>query len=221
MGQKINPHGFRVGPTLNKGWDSVFYADNKYKELLIPDLKIRDLIFKKYGVAQISRVLIERTPKMVISIYVRKPGVIIGKSGADIEKLKKDVQKIYPGEVFINIHEVKRPDVDAEIVAQDIAMQLSKRGSFRKAMKKAIKNCFKAGGLGIKVQCSGRLGGAEIARTEWYREGRVPLHTLRADVDYAIAEALTTYGIIGVKVWIYKGDFVDNKKEFKNSVKVS
>ncbi len=217
MGQKVNPHGFRVGPTLIKGWDSVLYADKKqYKVLLIQDLEVRNLVNKNYVQAQVSRVLIERSSNknVIINIFAKKPGVIIGKSGNDIDKLKKSVQKITGlEEIYINIHEVKKPNIDSNIIAQTIAMQLEKRVSFRKAMKTAIQACFKQGGLGIKVACSGRLAGAEIARTEWYREGRVPLHTLRADIDYAIAEAMTTYGVIGIKVWVYRGDHVENRKK--------
>jgi small subunit ribosomal protein S3 len=215
MGQKVNPHGFRVGPTLIKNWDSIFYAEKNYSELLIQDLTIRALIVKRYVQAQISRVLIERpsNKSIIVNIYAKKPGVIIGKSGNDIEKLKKDTQKIsQTNEIYINIHEVKKPNIDAAIVAQTIAQQLEKRVSFRKAMKMAMQASFKQGGLGIRVSCSGRLGGAEIARTEWYREGRVPLHTLRADISYSTAEAITTYGVIGVKVWIYKGDYAESKK---------
>lgn len=207
MGQKVNPHGFRVGPTLFKGWESVLYAKKDYAEKLHQDLKIRALINKKYKLAQVSRVVIQRpSNSIIVNIHAKKPGIIIGKSGADIEKLKIEVQKIANFEVFINIHEIKKPSIDAINVAQSIAQQLENRVSFRKAMKTAIQNSFKQGAFGIKIACSGRLGGAEIARTEWYREGRVPLHTLRADIDYGTAEALTTYGIIGVKVWIYRGD---------------
>ena len=219
MGQKVNPHGFRVGPTLIKNWDSIFYAEKNYSELLIQDLTIRALIVKRYVQAQISRVLIERpsNKSIIVNIYAKKPGVIIGKSGNDIEKLKKDTQKIsQTNEIYINIHEVKKPNIDAAIVAQTIAQQLEKRVSFRKAMKMAMQASFKQGGLGIRVSCSGRLGGAEIARTEWYREGRVPLHTLRADISYSTAEAITTYGVIGVKVWIYKGDYAESKKRGSN-----
>lgn len=214
MGQKTNPHGFRVGPTLYKGWDSVLYAKKDYSKKLHEDLKIRKLIITRYNkLAQISRVIIERTSNsLVINIYAKKPGIIIGKSGSDIDKLKKDIQKIVACELFINIHEVKKPAVDATIVAGTIAAQLEGRISFRKAMKTAIQNSFKQGAQGIKVACSGRLGGAEIARTEWYREGRVPLHTLRADIDYGTDEALTTYGKLGVQVWIYKGDYIVTKK---------
>lgn len=208
MGQKVNPHGFRVGPTLFKGWESVLYAEKDYAKKLLQDLKIRSLIMKKYKLAQVSRVVIQRpSNSIIINIHAKKPGMIIGKSGSDIEKLKQDVQKIAGSEVFINIHEIKKPGIDGSVIAQTIAQQLENRVSFRKAMKTAIQNSFKQGGKGIKVACSGRLGGAEIARTEWYREGRVPLHTLRADIDYGTAEANTTYGVIGIKVWVYKGEF--------------
>ncbi|MCC8369608.1 30S ribosomal protein S3 [Rickettsia endosymbiont of Polydrusus tereticollis] len=215
MGQKICPHGFRVGPTLIKGWDSVLYAEKHYKTLFIQDIRIRELINKNCNQAQISRILIERpsNKSIIINIYAKKPNIIIGKSGSDIDKLKKTVEKMASlKEVYINIHEVRKSNIDAPIVAQNIASQLEKRVSFRKAMKTAIQASFKQGGLGIRVSCSGRLGGAEIARTEWYREGRVPLHTLRADIDYSTAEAITTYGVIGVKVWIYKGEYTENKK---------
>lgn len=216
MGQKVNPHGFRVGPTLIKGWESVLYAEKNYGDLLIQDIKIRRMIAKKHVLAQISRILIDRpsNKSIVINIYARKPGVIIGKSGSDIETLKKEVVSITKGEVYINIHEVKKPDIDAHLIAQGIAMQLEKRVAFRRAMKRAMQSCMKQGAKGIKVSCSGRLGGAEIARTEWYREGRVPLHTLRADIDYSTYEAMTTYGVIGIKVWVYKGDVVENKKKY-------
>lgn len=215
MGQKVNPHGFRVGPTLNRTWDSIFYAEKNYGDLLIQDLKIRKMIEKKHESAQISKVLIERpsNKSIIINIHARKPGSIIGKSGSDIDSLKRDVLKMTSGEVYINIHEVKKPDLDAPLIAQSITQQLEKRIAFRRAMKKAMQACMKGGAKGIKVSCSGRLGGAEIARTEWYREGRVPLHTLRADIDYSTAEANTTYGVIGVKVWVYKGDFAESKKK--------
>ncbi len=216
MGQKVNPHGFRVGPTLIKGWESVLYAEKNYGDLLIQDIKIRRMICKKHAIAQVSRVLIDRPSNrsIIINIPARKPGVIIGKSGNDIETLKKDIVKITAGEVYINIHEVKKPDIDSALIAQGIAQQLEKRIAFRRAMKRAMQACMKQGAKGIKVSCSGRLGGAEIARTEWYREGRVPLHTLRADIDYSTAEAMTTYGVIGIKVWVYKGDHVESKKKY-------
>ncbi|MCC2646061.1 MAG: rpsC [Rickettsiaceae bacterium] len=215
MGQKVNPNGLRVGPTLLKNWDSIFYAEAKYGDYLIQDIKIRKLINKEYAQAQVSRVIIERpsNKNIVVSIHVRKPGVIIGKSGADIEKLKKLIAKISEGDIFINVHEVKKPDMDATLIAKTVALQLEKRGSFRRAMKKAMQSSMKQGAKGIRISCSGRLGGAEIARTEWYREGRVPLHTLRADIEYATAEANTTYGVIGVKVWVYKGDHIEARKK--------
>ena len=216
MGQKVNPHGFRVGPTLIKRWESVLYAERNYGDLVIQDIKIRKMICKKHVLAQVSRVLIDRpsNKSIIINIHARKPGIIIGKSGNDIETLKKDIVKITGGEVYINIHEVKKPDIDSALIAQGIALQLEKRIAFRRAMKKAMQACMKQGAKGIKVSCSGRLGGAEIARTEWYREGRVPLHTLRADIDYSTAEAMTTYGVIGIKVWVYKGDYIENKKKY-------
>ena len=217
MGQKVNPHGFRVGPTLYENWDSILYAEKDYAEKLLQDLKIRSLVMRKYKLAQVSKVIIQRSSgNIVINIHAKKPGIIIGKSGSDIEQLKKDVQKITSAEVFINIHEIKKPGVDAAVTAQTITQQLENRASFRKAMKTAIQNSFKQGAKGIKVSCSGRLGGAEIARTEWYREGIVPLHTLRADIDYGTAEAMTTYGVIGVKVWIYRGEYNHNRRQIIN-----
>jgi small subunit ribosomal protein S3 len=216
MGQKNNPHGLRVGPTLIKKWDSIFYAEKNYKKLFLEDIQTKNLINKNYTFAQVSRILIDRpsVKSIVVNIYARKPGVIIGKSGNDIDKLKKDVQKIVAlDEIYINIHEVKRPNVDAPIIAQNVALQLEKRASFRKVMKTAMQSCLKHGGQGIKISCSGRLAGAEIARTEWYMEGRVPLHTLRADIDYATAEAMTTYGVIGVKVWVYNGEYSESRRK--------
>lgn len=217
MGQKVDPRGFRTGPTLIRGWDSVFYAKKNYGALLIEDLKIRKLVTQRCAAANVSRVLIERVSgkSVIVNIYARRPGVIIGKSGGDIEKLKQDIVKMSGTEVYINIHEVKKPDIDAALVAQGVAAQLEKRVSFKRAMKRAMQAAFKQGAKGIKVAVSGRLGGAEIARTEWYREGRVPLHTLRADIDYATAEAHTTYGVIGVKVWVYKGEFVETRRKSK------
>lgn len=213
MGQKVNPHGFRVAPTLYKDWNSILFAEKDYAKKLLEDLKIREYITKKYKAANISRVVIQRSSNnIVVNIHAKRPGIIIGKSGADIEKLKSYIGLIVLVEVFINIHEVKKPALDSAITAQSITQQLESRVSFRKAMKAAMQNCMKQGGKGIKIACSGRLGGAEIARTEWYREGRVPLHTLRADIDYSTSEAHTTYGVIGVKVWIYRGDSVSNKR---------
>ena len=215
MGQKVDPRGFRTGPTLIRGWDSVMYAEKNYGDLLIQDLKIRKLVNLRCASANVSRVVIERVSgkSVIVNIHARRPGVIIGKSGGDIEKLKKDIVKMTGTEVYINIHEVKKPDIDGALVAQGIAAQLEKRVSFRRAMKRAMQSAFKQGAKGIRVEVSGRLGGAEIARTEWYREGRVPLHTLRADIDYATAEAHTTYGVIGVKVWVYKGEFVETRRK--------
>lgn len=215
MGQKVDPRRFRVGPTLINNWHSVLYAENNYGDLVVQDIEIRKLINTKHKQAQVSRIVIERlsSQRVIVNIHARRPGVIIGKSGSDIEYLKKAITKITLGtEVFINIHEIKKPDIDAGVIGQNIAQQLEKRVSFRRAMKRAMTSCLKQGGKGIKVSCAGRLGGAEIARTEWYKEGRVPLHTLRADVDYSTAEALTTYGIIGIKVWVYKGDAAEVKK---------
>ena len=215
MGQKVDPRGFRTGPTLIRGWDSVMYAEKNYGDLLIQDLKIRKLVNQRCASANVSRVLIERVSgkSVIVNIHARRPGVIIGKSGGDIEKLKQDIVKMSGTEVYINIHEVKKPDIDGALVAQGVAAQLEKRVSFRRAMKRAMQSAFKQGAKGIRIAVSGRLGGAEIARTEWYREGRVPLHTLRADIDYATAEAHTTYGVIGVKVWVYKGEFVETRRK--------
>jgi small subunit ribosomal protein S3 len=210
MGQKVNPHGFRVGPTLIKGWDSVLYAEKDYSVLLMQDLEIRKIISRKFSLAYPSRILIERVSNknVTVTIHAKKPGIIIGKSGAGIENLKKEITKITSKEVYINLHEVKKSHLDAVVVSQTVSEQLKKRGSFRKAMKMAIQSSLKQGAEGIKIACSGRLGGAEIARTEWYREGRVPLHTLRAMVSYGLSEVVTTYGVIAVKVWIYTGDKV-------------
>ena len=215
MGQKVDPRGFRTGPTLIRGWDSVMYAEKNYGDLLIQDLKIRKLVNQRCASANVSRVVIERVSgkSVIVNIHARRPGVIIGKSGGDIEKLKQDIVKMSGTEVYINIHEVKKPDIDGALVAQGVAAQLEKRVSFRRAMKRAMQSAFKQGAKGIRIAVSGRLGGAEIARTEWYREGRVPLHTLRADIDYATAEAHTTYGVIGVKVWVYKGEFVETRRK--------
>lgn len=215
MGQKVDPRGFRTGPTLIRGWDSVLYAEKNYGDLLIQDLKIRKLVNQRCAAANVSRVLIERMSgkSVIVNIYARRPGVIIGKSGGDIEKLKKDIVKMSATEVYINIHEVKKPDIDSALVAQGVAAQLEKRVSFKRAMKRAIQSAFKQGAKGIRIAVSGRLGGAEIARTERYLEGRVPLHTLRADIDYATAEAHTTYGVIGIKVWVYKGEFIETPRK--------
>lgn len=222
MGQKVDPRGFRTGPTLIRNWDSVLYAEANYGSLLIEDLKVRKLVLKRCAAAQVSKVIIERISgkSVIVNIHAKRPGAIIGKSGADIEKLKKEIMKMVSQEVYINIHEVKKPDIDASLVAQGVAQQLEKRVSFRRAMKRAMQSAFKQGAKGIRISVSGRLGGAEIARTEWYREGRVPLHTLRADIEYATAEANTTYGVIGIKTWIYKGDFVETRSKKNNIAEV-
>lgn len=210
MGNKTNPIGMRL--QVNRTWDSRWYAEGRdYAKLLSEDIEIRKHIVGSLPQAAISKVVIERPAKLCrISIYAARPGVIIGKKGADIEKLRGELAKLTGGEVALNIHEIRKPEMDAQLVADNVAQQLERRGSFRRAMKRAVQNTMRLGALGIRINCAGRLGGAEIARTEWYREGRVPLHTLRADIDYATAEALTTYGIIGVKVWIYKGDILEH-----------
>lgn len=210
MGQKVNPIGFRVG--VNKPWSSIWYANHDYASYLEEDMRIRKYIDKKFETAGVSRIDVERASKnLKVNIYSSRPGIIIGKRGAGAESLKEELMrkcKIESGEPILNVFEVKRPDLDARLVALNIKTQLERRVSFRRAMKKAMANAVKAGAKGIKVSCSGRLGGADMSRTERYREGRVPLHTLRADIDYGTAEAATTYGIIGVKVWIFKGDIL-------------
>jgi len=206
MGQKVNPIGFRLG--INRGWDSIWYAKkNNFGNYLVEDFKIRDYIKKNVVNSGVSKVMIERSiKKCFITIYTSRPGFVIGKKGSDIEKIKNKLSKITSNEVQLNIKEVKKPELNSFLVAENIAQQLVKRIAYRKAMKRAIQSALRLGGRGIKVMVSGRLAGNEIARTEWLREGSIPLHTLRADVDYAEAEALTTYGIIGIKVWIYKGE---------------
>ena len=207
MGQKVNPIGLRLG--INRTWDSRWYADSEYANFLHEDLEIRKFLNKRLSAAGISKIVIERPAKRArITIHSARPGVIIGKKGADIEKLRLQLGKITGSEVALNIMEIRKPEIDAKLVADSIAQQLERRVSFRRAMKRSVQNAMRLGGLGIRINCAGRLGGAEIARTEWYREGRVPLHTLRADVDYGTSEALTTYGIIGIKVWIYKGEIL-------------
>jgi len=208
MGHKSNPIGLRL--QINRTWDSRWFAEGRdYGKLLEEDLKIRKFIVAKLPQAAISKVVIERPAKLCrISIYAARPGVIIGKKGADIEKLRKELAKITSSEVKLNIVEIRKPEVDSKLVAQGIADQLIRRVAFRRAMKRAVQSALRLGAEGIKITCGGPLGGAEIARTEWYREGRVPLHTLRANIDYAEAEALTAYGIIGIKVWIFKGEIL-------------
>lgn len=210
MGQKVNPIGMRL--QVNRTWDSRWFAESRdYGNLLLEDLKIREFIHKEAKLAGISRVVIERPfKKCRVTIYAARPGVIIGKKGADIETLRSKLAAFTKSELHLNIVEVRKPEVDAQLVAESIAQQMERRVSFRRAMKRGVQGAMRLGALGIRVNVSGRLGGAEIARTEWYREGRVPLHTLRADIDYAVAEATTPYGIIGVKVWIYKGDIMEH-----------
>lgn len=206
MGQKINPTGFRLA--VNKNWSSRWYATSKnFASMLNEDIKVRDFLKKKLANAAVGRVIIERPAKNArITIYSARPGVVIGKKGEDIEVLKAQLQKLLGVPVHINIEEIRKPEIDAQLIADSITSQLEKRVMFRRAMKRAMQNAMRLGAQGIKIMSSGRLNGIEIARTEWYREGRVPLHTLRADIDYATSEALTTYGIIGVKVWVYKGE---------------
>jgi small subunit ribosomal protein S3 len=207
MGQKINPISLRLG--INRTWDSRWFAGKDYPVKLLQDIKIRAHVFAALKTAGVARVVIERAAsKTAVSIHTARPGVIIGKKGSDIEKLSKDLAKFTGGEVSVNIVEIRKPEMDAQLVADGIAQQLERRVSFRRAMKRAVQSALRLGAGGIRVNCSGRLAGAEIARREWYREGRVPLHTLRADVDYAISRASTTYGIIGVKVWIFKGEIL-------------
>ena len=220
MGQKVNPHGMRVG--IIKDWGSKWYADKKnFADNLIEDHKIREFLKKKLYSANVSKIEIERAAedKVRIIVFTAKPGYVIGKGGAEIEKLKKDVQKITNKNIFIDIKEIKRPDRDAQLVAESIALSLENRVSFRRALKQAMSRTMKAGALGIKASVGGRLGGADIARREVYSEGTIPLQTLRADIDYGFAEADTTYGKLGVKVWIYKGEVLPAKKNKEGSEK--
>jgi small subunit ribosomal protein S3 len=211
VGQKVNPIGFRLG--VNKPWSSVWYARSNYAELLQEDMRMRAYITKKFESAGVSRVDIERAAQnIIVNIHTSRPGIIIGKKGAGAESLKDELKrhcKITSGEPSLNVFEIKKPDLDAKLVALSIKNQLERRVSFRRAMKKSISGAIKAGAKGIKVSLSGRLGGADMSRTEQYREGRVPLHTLRADIDYGTAEALTTYGLTGIKVWVFRGDILD------------
>ncbi|MBE6012214.1 30S ribosomal protein S3 [Anaeropeptidivorans aminofermentans] len=211
MGQKVNPHGLRVG--IIKDWDSVWYAGkDNFSKYLVEDNKLRVYIKEKLFSAGVSRIVIQRTSERVrITIYAAKPGIIIGRSGAAIQELSDELQKMTEQKVLINIEEIKRPELDAQLVAEDIAKQLESRVTFRRAMKQSMSRTMKMGALGIKTQCSGRLGGADMARTEHYHDGTIPLQTLRADIDYGFAEANTTYGKTGVKVWIYKGEVLPEK----------
>ena len=211
MGQKVHPIGFRLG--VIRTWDSKWYAEADYAKLLHEDIKLRDYLKKRLFHAGISKIELERAAsKAKINIYAARPGIIIGKKGSEVEALKKELAKLTDKEVFINIQEVRKPEIDAQLLAENVALQLERRVAFRRAMKKGVSQALKFGALGVKIHCSGRLGGAEIARTEWYREGRVPLHTLRADIDYGFAEAKTTYGIIGVKVLIFKGEVLSREQ---------
>jgi small subunit ribosomal protein S3 len=221
MGQKVNPIGLRIG--INRGWDSIWFAKKReYGKLLIEDYKIRNYIKKNVVNSGVSQVIIERTSrKCIVSIYTSRPGFVIGKKGSDVDKIKKNLSKLTSSEISLNIKEVKKPELNAYLVAENIAQQLVKRIAYRKTMKRAMQSALRLGAKGIRVCLAGRLAGNEIARTEWLREGSVPLHTFRANVDYAEAEALTTYGIIGVKVWIYKGEILSinsnkNSKEREN-----
>ena len=220
MGQKVNPIGLRLG--INRGWDSIWFSKkSNYGKFLIEDYKIREYVKKNVVNSGISQVIIERTSKKcIISIYTSRPGFVIGKKGSDVDKIKKSLSKLSSTEVSLNIKEVKKPELNAYLVAENIAQQLVKRIAYRRAMKRAMQSTLRLGGKGIRVCLSGRLAGNEIARSEWLREGSVPLHSFRSNIDYAEAEALTTYGIIGVKVWIYKGDvFPKNKKVNKDNEK--
>ena len=210
MGQKVNPLGLRLN--ITRTWDSIWYADKEYASYLIEDQKIRKYLKNRLYHAGLSKIIIERTgDKIRVKLFTARPGIVIGKKGAEIEILKKDLEQFVSRPVTLDIQEVRRPEADAQLVAESIASQLVRRVAFRRAMKKAVNSALRFGVQGIKISCSGRLGGAEMSRCEWVREGRVPLHTLRADVDYALAEANTTYGIIGVKVWIFNGEVLDEK----------
>ncbi len=213
MGQKVHPHGFRLG--IIEGWDSKWYASHDYTKLLHEDLKLREFIKKRLYHAGISRIEIERMAnKAKLNVHTARPGIVIGKKGVEIEKLKVDIQKLMGGkEAYINIHEVRRPDLDPQLVAENVALQLERRVAFRRAMKEAVARAMRMGAQGVKIHVAGRLAGAEIARQEWYREGRVPLQTLRADVAYGFAEAKTTYGVIGIKVWIFRGEILTRQEE--------
>jgi small subunit ribosomal protein S3 len=211
LGQKINPIGFRLG--VIKTWDSKWYSEADYAKLLHEDLKLRAFLKKRLYHSGVSKIEIERAAnKAKINIYTARPGLIIGKKGSEVETLKKDLAKLTDKEIYLNIQEVRKPELDAQLVAENVALQLERRVAFRRAMKKSVTTALKFGAKGIRITCSGRLGGAEMSRTEWYREGRVPLHTLRADIDYGFSEAKTTYGIIGVKVLIFKGEVLPEKK---------
>jgi len=216
LGQKVNPYGFRLG--FNKTWHSRWFAGKNYAETLHRDLKLRADLKKRLSHAGVSEIDIERTAnKMRINIYTSRPGIIIGRKGAEVDKLRDELQKLVNGEVYINIQEIQRPELDAQLVSENIATQLERRIAFRRAMKKAMESAFRFGAKGIKVRVAGRLNGAEIARSEWYQDGRLPLHTLKADIDYGQAVSNTTYGTIGVKVWIYKGEMAKTRSRRRPS----
>lgn len=207
MGHKVNPIGLRLG--INRTWDSRWYAGRNYADLLHDDFRLRSYLEDRLKQAGVSKIIIERPAgKARVTIHSARPGVVIGRKGADIEKLRLELQKLTGTEVALNIVEIRKPELDAKLVAENIAQQLERRVAFRRAMKRAVQSAMRMGAEGIRINCAGRLGGAEIARTEWYREGRVPLHTLRADIDYGTAEGHTTYGVCGIKVWIYKGEIL-------------
>lgn len=207
MGQKVHPHGFRLG--ITRTWDSRWFSNKDYGSFLIEDLKLRDFIKKRLAQASISRIEIERAAgKIRVVIHTARPGIVIGPKGSEIEKLRRELLKITDKEVIVDVKEIRKPEIDAQLVAENVAQQLERRIAFRRAMKKAVSSSLKSGAKGIRIATAGRLGGAEMARREWYREGRVPLHTLRADIDYGFAEARTTYGVIGIKVWVFKGEII-------------
>ena len=207
MGHKVNPIGLRLG--INRTWDSRWFAGNGYADLLHQELRMRKFLRKRLQQAGVSRIVIERPAKSAkVTIYTARPGVVIGKKGGDIEKLRSELSSMTETDVNLNIIEVRKPEIDANLIAENVAQQLSRRVAFRRAMKRAVQSAMRLGALGIRINCSGRLGGAEIARTEWYREGRVPLHTLRAEIDYGESTAQTTYGACGVKVWVFKGEIM-------------
>lgn len=215
MGQKVHPIGFRLG--VIKSWDSKWYAEKDFSTLLFEDIQIREFLRKKLFRASISKIEIERASNKVrLNIYTARPGLVIGRKGTEIEGLEKEIKKLTDRDIIINIHEVRKPEIDAKLVAQNVASQIERRVAFRRAMKKSVASALRFGAEGIKISLSGRLGGAEMSRREWYREGRVPLHTLRADIDYGFVEAATTYGIIGVKVWIFKGEILPSSEMEKS-----
>jgi len=212
VGQKVHPVGFRVG--ISREWDSHWYADKQFGKLLLADIRLREYVKKRLHQAGVSRIVIERPAgKIKVTVHTARPGVVIGKKGADIEALRRELKAMTGEDVQVYIVEVRRPESEAQLVAENIAFQLERRVAFRRAMKRAVQGALRMGAKGVRVSCGGRLGGAEIARTEWYREGRVPLHTLRADVDYGFSEAKTTYGVVGVKVWVFKGEKLGDDTE--------